>query len=43
VKRAAKIEQHMDEIMSMRQGAFRPLLENPVIHAILIPSGGLSL
>ena len=43
VKRAAKIELHMDEIMSMRQGAFRPLLESPVVHAILIPSGGLSL
>jgi hypothetical protein len=31
------------EIRSMKQGAFSPFSENPVIGAILIPSGGVTL
>jgi hypothetical protein len=37
------IEILIDEIKSVRQGAYSPFTENPVLHAILIPSGGVSL
>ncbi|MHC4166847.1 MAG: hypothetical protein ACYSWQ_07815 [Planctomycetota bacterium] len=41
-RRAMQTEYLIEEIKSVRQGAFRPFLENPVVH-ILIPSGGLSM
>lgn len=41
-RRRKQIEYLIEQIESSRQGAFRPFLENPVVH-ILIPSGGLSL
>jgi len=33
----------IDEIRSMRQGAYSSFTANPVLHAILIPSGGISV
>jgi hypothetical protein len=33
----------IEEIESIRQGAYSPFTANPVLHAILIPSGGISL
>lgn len=33
----------IEEVESIRQGAYSPFTENPVLHAILIPSGGISL
>jgi hypothetical protein len=41
--RAIKIKYMIEEIRSLRQGAFRPFMENPVVRAILIPSGGAGL
>lgn len=41
-KRARQIEYLVDEIESLRQGAFRPFFENPVIH-VLVGSGGAGL
>lgn len=38
-----QIETMMEQVKSIRQGAYSPFTENPVLHAILIPSGGLSL
>lgn len=37
------IETMIEQVKSIRQGAYSPFTENPVLHAILIPSGGLSL
>ncbi|MEN6425499.1 MAG: hypothetical protein ABFE13_09055 [Phycisphaerales bacterium] len=42
-ERAGLIKAMIDDIRSIRQGAFRPLAENPVLHFMLIPSGGLGL
>jgi hypothetical protein len=41
--RAAWIEALIQDTQSLRQGAFRPLAENPVVHFLLIPSGGVGL
>ncbi len=41
-KRALKLTRLIKEIESMREGAFRPFFENPVIHVIL-GSGGAGL
>ncbi|MHC4623930.1 MAG: hypothetical protein ACYS4W_08510 [Planctomycetota bacterium] len=41
--RAKKIKAMIEEIRSIKQGAFSPFSENPVIGAILIPSGGVTL
>jgi len=41
--RARQIERRIEEVKSLRQGAFRPIAENPILHAVLIPSGGVSL
>ena len=41
-KRALKLTRLITEIESIREGAFRPFLENPVIHVIL-GSGGAGL
>jgi hypothetical protein len=41
--RAKKIRTMLTEIASIKQGAFSPFSENPVIAAILIPSGGMTL
>ncbi|MHC4741553.1 MAG: hypothetical protein ACYS8Z_06570 [Planctomycetota bacterium] len=43
-KRCTKwLETIIDDIKSVRRGAYSPFSENPVLHAILIPSGGVSL
>jgi len=39
-RRADQIRLVIDEIRTIRQGAFSPLTENPILSAILIPSGG---
>ena len=41
-KRSEQIDYLIGRINSLRQGAFQPFLENPVVH-VLIPSGGISL
>jgi hypothetical protein len=41
--RAEKIRTMLAEIASIKQGAFSPFSENPVVGAILIPSGGMTL
>lgn len=41
--RADQIKAMIEDIRSIKQGAFRPPSENPVIHFLLIPSGGVSL
>lgn len=41
--RSKKIRVMIDDITSIKQGAFSPFSENPVIGAILIPSGGITL
>ncbi|MHC4645312.1 MAG: hypothetical protein ACYTBJ_07410 [Planctomycetota bacterium] len=41
--RAEKIRTMIEQIRSIKQGAFSPFSENPVIGAILIPSGGMTL
>jgi hypothetical protein len=41
-KRALKLTHMIEEIESMREGAFRPFFENPVVHVIL-GSGGAGL
>lgn len=41
--RTKHLETMIDEIKSLRQGAYSPFTQNPVLHAILIPSGGISL
>ncbi len=33
----------IEDIRSIKKGAFRPLAENPVVHFLLIPSGGVGL
>lgn len=38
-----KIQDMLDEVQSIRRGAFSPFSANPVIGAVLIPSGGLML
>ncbi len=42
-RRTDQIKLTIEEIRSIKQGAFSPFVENPVIHAILIPSGGTTL
>lgn len=41
--RAEGLEQIIKEIEANRTGAFCPLRENPIIRALLIPSGGLGM
>jgi hypothetical protein len=41
--RAKWLEIMIEDIKSIRKGAYSPFTENPVLHAILIPSGGMSL
>lgn len=41
--RSKHLETMIGQIKSMRQGAYSSFAENPVLHAILIPSGGISL
>lgn len=41
-KRSEQIEYLIGRIKSVKQGAFTPFFENPVVH-VLIPSGGMSL
>ena len=38
-----KIKGMLDEVQAIRRGAFSPFSANPVIGAVLIPSGGLML
>ena len=33
----------IEDVQSIRRGAFRPLTENPIIHFLLIPSGGVGV
>lgn len=42
-KRIAQIEHAMEEVRAVRIGAFSPLAENPVLQALLIPTGGATL
>jgi hypothetical protein len=42
-KTRAQIERMISEIEELREGAFRPFLENPIVHALLIPSGGAGM
>jgi hypothetical protein len=41
--RTKQLETMTEQIKSVRRGAYSPFTENPVLHAILIPSGGVSL
>lgn len=38
-----QIKAMIEDVRSIQQGAYSPFSENPVVHAILIPSGGMSL
>ncbi|UCD50607.1 MAG: hypothetical protein JSW27_24160, partial [Phycisphaerales bacterium] len=38
-----RIQSMMDEVTELREGAFRPFSENPIVAALLIPSGGAGL
>jgi hypothetical protein len=38
-----RLERIISEIEGLREGAFRPFLENPIVHALLIPSGGAGM
>jgi hypothetical protein len=42
-QRSEQLQAMIEEVRSIRQGAYSPFTENPVLHAILIPSGGMSL
>jgi hypothetical protein len=42
-RKVASLNSMIEEVESTRRGAFRPLAENPVLGALLIPPGGLSL
>ena len=37
------LDELITEIRRLKKGAFAPLTEQPFIHAILVPSGGLGL
>jgi hypothetical protein len=41
--RTKQLEAMIEQVKSIREGAYSPFTENPVLHAILIPSGGISL
>lgn len=41
--RSDRIRQMIEEIKSIKEGAFSPFSENPVIGAVLLPSGGVTL
>ena len=41
--KAQRIRRMMTEITELREGAFRPFADNPILHALLIPSGGAGL
>lgn len=41
--RRERIEGMITEVEALREGAFRPFAENPIVHALLIPSGGAGL
>jgi len=38
-----RIERLISAIEELREGAFRPFMENPIVHALLIPSGGAGM
>ena len=40
---ATQAERLLDEIRNLRRGAFAPFWENPVLGAVLVPSGGTAL
>jgi hypothetical protein len=42
-RRTSQLEVMIEQVKSIREGAYSPATENPVLHAILIPSGGVSL
>jgi len=35
------IEFMIKEVMSMRQGAFAPFMQNPVVQSLIVPFGGI--
>jgi len=40
---APQAEQLLEEIRELRRGAFVPFWENPVISAVFVPSGGMTV
>jgi hypothetical protein len=42
-ERQARLEWMITAIEDLREGAFRPFAENPIVHALLIPSGGAGM
>jgi hypothetical protein len=42
-RRTKQLEVMIEQVKSIREGAYSPFTENPILRAILIPSGGISL
>ena len=40
-ERIKQIESVLDEVRSIRQGAFAPFTQNPVVQSLLVPFGGV--